>query len=123
MRRRSFGLWAWMLGAMLLAQSLGLMHTMVHAAAVRHVEHQDGGSHAEQHGRTGAGWLDLLFATHDDESDCRLFDQVSRGDCLPAQAQPCVPTQGAADPGATRKASYPLAPAAFAQARGPPSVR
>ena len=64
-----------------------------------------------------------LFAAHGDESDCRLYDQVSNGDCVPARPLLCLPAQALRDFLKIFKASLPVMPAALVQARGPPSVR
>ena len=129
-RRRAPGLWAWLLTAMVLAQTLGFMHNIVHAPAAQH-----GGQtcllHTEVHTEVHAGaqeraanaWLADLFAAHDDESDCRLYDQFSHGDCMPAVPLLCLPTQVLPDFLQMFLASSPSTPDALVQARGPPSVR
>ena len=69
------------------------------------------------------GWVADLFAAHDDESDCRLYDQLSHGDCVPALPLLCVPAQALPDFLRIFEASLPVMHAALVQARGPPSVR
>lgn len=123
MRQRAIGLWAWLLVAMVAAQSLGFMHNIVHAVPP-HSERQVCPLHAEAHERvTTTGWIAQLFAAHGDESDCRLYDQFSHGDCMPAVPALCFPPQVLPSFLQVFEASLPLMPAALVQARGPPSVR
>lgn len=75
-------LWT-LLWALLLAPTLGYMHRVVHGPQV-----VIGHERAAQHGHGEAGdcdhgsWLAGLFAAHEDEGSCRLFDQVSHSDAL-----------------------------------------
>lgn len=118
--------------ALIAAQALGLMHGVTHKPhGVTHSPHggahglharQSPGMHADT-GERGHGWVMRLFAGHDEDSTCRLFDQLGHGDAVPA-----VPA-----------IELPLVPAAFLllffqgevlarwvalfDARGPPSVR
>ena len=57
--------------ALLLGQTLGLVHTVVHGGAPAVVAGQP---------------LEHLFDDHDDASGCRLFDQASHADLAPALA-------------------------------------
>lgn len=98
-KSRGFAL-AWLLvAALLLAQLLGLMHGVVHGPQAHlhsHV-HQELASaqashdHSHDHEHSiaaqddhGDSWLASLFASHDGDSDCRLFDQASHGHAAPA---------------------------------------
>ncbi|MEO5671301.1 MAG: hypothetical protein ABIR26_11465, partial [Ramlibacter sp.] len=64
----------WMLLlALLAAQTLGLMHRVVHPASVVHE------APANSHG----SWLADLLSAHDD-AGCKLFDQMGQGGCRPA---------------------------------------
>lgn len=113
--------------ALIAAQVLGLMHGVIHSPhGVIHgphsVIHGPQGVQADA-GERGQGWVAQLFAGHDEDSTCRLFDQLGHGDAAPA-----VPA-----------IELPLVPAAFLllffqgevlarwvalfDARGPPSVR
>lgn len=107
---------------MVLTQSLGFMHGIVHTGPP-HVERELGALRAEPHERVVTAWLTQLFAAHDDESDCRLYDQFSHGDCVPALPLVCLPSQAVPDFLQIFEASQPSMPAALVQARGPPSVR
>ena len=80
--RRGF-LWL-VLFALVAAQTLGLMHRVVHvpvfggdAAVVSIIHAQDEGRHSQ-------GWTVTLFGGHGGEPACRLFDQLSQGGCLPS---------------------------------------
>lgn len=121
-RNRAAGLWAWLIAAMVLAQSLGFMHGIVHAVPAQ-VERQVCPLQAEVHGRAITGWVADLFAVHDDESDCRLYDQFSHGDCAPAMPVLCIPSLAVADFSRIFEAPSPVTPAALVQARGPPPFR
>ena len=120
--RPASALWGWLLVAMVLAQSLGLMHTIVHAIPP-HGERQGYALQTKVHGGAITTWVADLFAAHDDESDCRLYDQFSHGDCVPAIALLCLPSH--AVPGYLEivEASQPPILAAPVRARGPPPIR
>ena len=82
--------WAWLLAAMVLAQSLGVLHNVVHAVPA----HRDGpvcALRTEVPEHVTTGWVADLFAAHGDESDCRLYDQFSHGDCVLAMPLLCLP--------------------------------
>jgi hypothetical protein len=95
-KRPGFALTWLLVGALLLAQLLGLMHGVVHGpqahlhdkAAVAqlaqlHQDHDhDHGHSASAHAEHG-GWLASLFSSHGGDSDCRLFDQASQGHAAP----------------------------------------
>lgn len=86
MRRKPVN-WAavWILvGMLLLAQTLGLMHGVVHG----HQNHHPIQTQAADHGHAavagqGASWLASLFSSHGSDTDCRLFDQASHGSAAP----------------------------------------
>jgi hypothetical protein len=86
----------WLLvAALLLAQLLGLMHGVVHGPQAHlhsHMHHELASAHAshDDHDHSaiaqdehGSGWLESLFSSHGDDSDCRLFDQASHGQAAP----------------------------------------
>jgi hypothetical protein len=85
--RRGF-LWL-VLFALVAAQTLGLMHRVVHVpvfagdAVVVSIK-------AQNEGRDAHGWAESLFGGHDGESACRLFDQ-SQGGCLPSVSAVLLP--------------------------------
>jgi len=112
--------WAWLLALVLLAQSLGQVHTVLHAATAHGNIGAERllGRHASE--PQVSHWLSRLFADHGNASDCRLYDQVSHGDCMPAAA----PLPPAAMPGPVWAAQFPTsAPVRLTlrpQARGPP---
>ncbi|WP_395058578.1 hypothetical protein [Polaromonas sp.] len=88
--------WGLLALALLLAPVLGLMHGVVHGAGgpldAAQAHAHDGGSHAHEH----AGehdWLADLFSVHNDNSDCRVYDQVCHSDVVlspPALVLPLV---------------------------------
>ncbi|NPC57255.1 hypothetical protein [Caenimonas soli] len=79
-----------MLFALVAAQTLGLVHRVVHLsqfegkAEVVSVHAQDEGHHSH-------AWTETLFGGHGGESECRLFDQLSHGGCLPSVAVVLLP--------------------------------
>jgi len=91
--------WLWCLAlALVLAPTLGHLHRTVHgphtelahewAAGQAHADHDDHAGHDH-------GWIAGLFTAHDDDSTCRLFDQLTHSDALaslPALALPLVLT-------------------------------
>ncbi len=81
--------------ALLLAQTLGLLHSVLHTplGASVHVQdaliagqHDHGGSqhrdHADVDQHSVGGLFAELFSGHLSDSDCRLYDQVSHFDAL-----------------------------------------
>ena len=71
--------------ALLAAQTLGLMHRVVHVSQFQS-EAEVASLHAHGDGSHDPSWTESLFGGHDGESACRLFDQLSQGGCLPAIA-------------------------------------
>jgi hypothetical protein len=92
---------AYLVCALLLAQTLGLMHGVVHdgvheAGREHHVQAISADlNHNHGHSDEGAhpgGWLESLFSSHDGGADCRLFDQASHGSAAATFAQSSLPT-------------------------------
>lgn len=75
-RIRSLTLW-WLALALLVAPALGHMHRIVHGPQTHTPQAQ---VHAQQPHAHGVA---DLFAVHDDDSSCRLFDQLTHSDALP----------------------------------------
>jgi len=121
-RRRSL-LWLFAF-ALVAAQALGLMHRLVHGpqagiALEFAAQRAQAGDFDHDH---DPDWLGTLFANHDDDSTCRLFDSIGHGaaPAVPALALPLVLAsfflqwfQGEAL----------VRWAALFDARGPPSLR
>lgn len=103
--------------AFVLAQALGLMHRIVHAPLLGQAA-----VHASaEPPHVGMSWLKALFAGHDSERGCDLYDQSSHAD-LACGTTPNVVLQG---PVFTVEVIHPgwqlAAQAAGFLARGPPS--
>ena len=103
--------------AFVLAQALGLMHRIVHAPLPG-----QGFVHASVEApQAGLSWLKALFAGHDNERACDLYDQSSHADLACGDA-PSLALQG---PNATADVIHPgwqlAAQAAGFLARGPPA--
>ncbi len=108
-------------GAVLMAHLLGLMHRSLHGP---HTQIAHAHAAAAQHVHAGATGADAngvaaLFASHDDESKCRLFDSLTQGG---PQAGSASVVLMPASPGLLLSlAGEALARwAALFQARGPP---
>lgn len=111
---------AWLLLlAMLLAQTMGFVHGAAHVHLPRSGQIQPGAIAADQAGSVAAA-LELLFDDHNDEAQCRLYDQMSRGDCAPTadRASTASAPLAAAPVGTTLPA--PCGNCLPARARGPP---
>ena len=106
---------------LVLTQLLGVMHGTVHGQEMHAPEnHAPGAPHEHgyrqarhhdlaDHGRVGRpdghhgheaheataehgeGWVEAIFASHEADSDCRLFDQASHGSAAPALAAVTLP--------------------------------
>jgi hypothetical protein len=110
-----------LLPALLLAQTLGLLHGTLHADG-------QGGAHVavvsgHDHEPHAHGSLADLFGEHGDAPSCRLYDQLSHGDIAPpAAALPHVLPACVAAPFVLLRLVALAAPAAF-DARAPPALR
>ena len=118
--------------ALLLAQTIGLLHGIAHGArGVPHTMHaaqapgSDAGAHdhadasntAYEARTTIAGWFD---AHQDDPSECRLYDQLTHGDTLRSASASFVSTPPQAGH-AHHSAPWPrAATAVWFFARAPP---
>ena len=112
-------------GALLLAQTLGLLHGVVHEdGREHHVQALSADqNHNHGHGDQGAhsgGWLASLFSSHDGGADCRLFDQASHGSAAPASALSSLPALPPSVAVAIFQGDALARWAALFDARGPP---
>jgi len=103
-----------LLSALVMAQALGLMHRVVH------LPHGHSHEHAHEHHAGAHGWVAHLFAGHDDDSTCRLFDPLNHegAPCVPAVALPAVAALFFLE---TLQGDFVARWAALFDARGPPS--
>ncbi len=91
-------LW-WLLLALLGAQTLGLVHGVLHAnhaplALARTVGVDTAGpdgARASQTDPARGDWLAHVFSDHG-KDECRLFDQLAHGDQAPLPLAPVLPT-------------------------------
>ncbi len=114
--------------AVVLAQTLGLMHGVmhgnVHSPQVELAEQSELAYGSDDHDHDHSdSWVERLFGSHGDESDCRVYDQLSHGDAAPATAGPTLPLS-------LTPFVFSLLPGlavarwhALFQARGPPNLR
>ncbi len=86
---------------LLLVQTLGALHGVVHAdaTAIATGESQVAGDHPEPTSKapyrsakseTGRSFLLLLFAGHESDSDCRAYDQLCHFDAIADFASPAL---------------------------------
>jgi len=122
--------------ALLFAQMLGLAHPLAHAphghvaAALASQQahgaehHSDAEHQAGNHASAHQGWLETMFAAHDEGSNtCRVFDLQGQGAllasfvllALPAVLRAGLPLEGVACPAALDATPF--------HARAPPSPR
>jgi hypothetical protein len=96
-----------LLAVLVLAQTLGALHRVAHAGGAGPVA-------------ASGNWVLDLFAGHDHDGSCELFDQLTHGDALCAAPLPSLPLPQPGEP-ATRHAAWQIAAqAAGFLARGPP---
>jgi len=115
-RRSTFAL---LLVALVLVQTLGLMHRIVHV----HGRSQPADVPAlSVDGGSSESWVKALFEGHDSERDCAQYDQLSHGDL--AWDSTVAATHAAADlPVVVHHPGWHLAAqAAGFLARGPPAL-
>lgn len=117
--------WWWFAAfALLAAQTLGLAHRVVHAdaAAPTHAHGHSHHDHDDGHGASGEDAF-ALFTDHEDASDCRLYDQLSHADVLPALlvVVSVLPAPRLLLAGC--KGGVVVRHAAPLEARGPPPIR
>ncbi len=104
---------------LLAAQTLGLMHRVVHLAGTG----EPMALIAQGQGRaTATGWIADLFSSHD-ESGCRVYDQLGHGGMIPDLAQAPLTVLPPAFILLWFQGEYLARWAALFDARGPPSVR
>jgi len=122
-RNRSLLLLWWLVLALLVAPALGHMHRIVHGPQAQtqtsqarvHAPHAQ--PQAQAHGVAD------LFAVHGDDSSCRLFDQLTHSDALPAMPVLALPLLLV--PFLFRRLERDIVAreAALFDARGPPALR
>ncbi len=111
--------------ALVLTQWLGVVHASLHIETGSAHHGTDTGTLPWSHPTTGhvhATWLSGLLDEHGSASDCRLYDQISHGDCAPtpllARLAP-APLVVSVMPVTTGPA---FRVPAWARARGPPRI-
>ena len=110
--------WSWVLAcALLAAHTLGAVHGVAHARIGGGAPSASQSIAAPQSIAVAA--LAKLFKTHDDGSGCRLYDQLSHGDAVPAAVAATAPTP-AADCAITATADVAASTSLPFRARGPP---
>jgi hypothetical protein len=103
--------------AFVLAQALGLMHRIVHSP----LQGQGVAHAAAEAPQAGLPWLKALFAGHDSERGCDLFDQSSHADLACGESLFLALQEPTASADVIHPGSQLAAQAAGFLARGPPS--
>jgi hypothetical protein len=115
--------WLWLvLFALVAAQTLGLMHRVVHADRGGNVAALAAQFQQDQGPAAGESWVAGLFSSHDDPG-CRLFDQLGQGAMIPELPALNLPVLAPAFVLLWFQGEYLARWAALFDARGPPSVR
>lgn len=104
--------------ALALAQTLGLMHRIVHGPLPAPLAHAVVAAETQ----AGADWLHELFAGHDKKHDCRLYDQLSHADLACGELPALEPAEFVASPVVVHPAWHLAWQAAGFLARGPPAL-
>ena len=104
-----------LLVALVLVQTLGLVHRIVHAPIGGHPA-----ASALASLETGTGWLKALFAGHSSEQGCDLYDQLSHADAVPAASASAILVHAFDAVPTWHSVGHLAAQAAGFLARGPP---
>ena len=116
--------------AILLAQTLGLMHGAVHGSTVQSANKTatldlanvrvNLASDAQM---VDQSWVTCIFPSHTSNADCRLYDQASHGSVLPSVAALALPVLLPSSAVAIFLGESLARWAALFEARGPPLTR
>ena len=110
--------------ALALAQTLGVVHRVVHSPLSAHAMVSFGAQPAAATGvradQPGVHWLQALFAGHDNERGCHLFDQLSHSDLMPVEVTVVACPHPVDLPDVSHPGWHLAAQAAGFLARGPP---
>ena len=106
---------ATLLFALVLAQTLGLVHRIVHAPIVGHPAISASASTT-----AGTTWLKALFVGHSSEQGCDLYDQLSHADAVPAASTAAILVHALDVVPTWHSVGHLAAQAAGYLARGPP---
>jgi hypothetical protein len=104
-----------LLFALVLAQTLGLVHRIVHAPIGAHPAIAASASTT-----AGTSWLKALFAGHSSEQGCDLYDQLSHADAVPTPPTAAILVHALDAVPTWHSVGYLAAQAAGFLARGPP---
>ncbi len=115
-RRFRRTLYSVVLLALALAQTLGLVHRIVHSPLATHAVASTGAPGAP----SSSSWLQALFFGHDTEQGCHLYDHLSHSDLIHVDVAVVPVLHVAPLYDSTIPASHIAAQAAGFLARGPP---
>lgn len=106
--------------ALLFAQTLGLLHAVIHAPHLRQGE--TAAAAAEHTGARPSQLLSDAFSHEAGDTTCRLFDALAGGSGVAAASAPAAVCPASAGPLFARLAQPHAAPCAQFEARGPPAL-
>jgi hypothetical protein len=109
-------LWV-LLFALVAAQTLGLLHRTVHSPS------SVAAAHAGRDAPRLGGWVQDLFAAHDGDTSCPLFDQLNASGMVPSVPAVCLPAVLPASVLVGYLGQASARWAALFDARGPPPLR
>ncbi|MEO5881530.1 MAG: hypothetical protein ABIQ06_03870 [Caldimonas sp.] len=117
-----------MILTLLAVQTLGLAHRVVHAERGAYLKHElprlfasVGAPELQTLSRgSGRGWIEALFAGHEQGHDCDAFDQMSHADATVESLLATVPVPRAANRSFMHAAWHLAAQARGFLARAPP---
>ena len=110
--------------ALALAQTLGVIHRVVHSPLSARAMVSSGAQLATETGvrsdQLGVHWLQALFSGHDNERGCHLFDQLSHSDLMRVEVTVVACPHPVEMPDVSHPGWHLAAQAAGFRARGPP---
>lgn len=116
-----------LVAALVTTQTLGLVHSITHgpSGSLQHAhDHGSAHDHALDHAELELagkhGFLTALFSSHQEDSDCRLYDQASHGGAFVTLLQLAFPVVSPPRTVAIFQGEALARWAALFDARGPP---
>lgn len=118
---RRIALVALLFASLVIAQALGLMHR------IAHMPHGPGSTASWSQlsapaNPAGASWLQKLFAGHQHDGDCDVYDQLGHADALTGAAPVVADAVFTQAPAAVHRDWHLAAQSSGFLARGPPSL-
>ena len=110
-----------LVAVLVMTQTMGLVHTITHGPSGSSLHsHDHDNEHAEVEASDSSHVLAALFSSHQDSSDCRLYDQASHDGGLVTAIQSTLPVMPPPFTVAIFQGEALARWAALFDARGPP---